>query len=296
MAPAMASPWTPARPRLVASVKPATPWPVAGPAAAMPRTPPPGAPIPASPNPGRPGTPPRNCPPTSPTATIEAESRWLAPAVTRRFSTNRQEGAFSAQGFSAPPGRNCWLDERLVNRSIVPVPHGIPCWAAWSVSSSQTVGTVEEFWLGKDVVTPTRRGSPFISYLHTEGMGRRPGAASAGVRQVLRRRPGESDRVIRFRLGHRGLLNAAGPGKQRAKDAVTGTSPRLMRPDLRSAPSFVGPDRLAAVVVRRRAMRPDAARLVGEPARDGLCTGGSRRAAHRRGGELGPAWRRQGFG
>ena len=33
----------------------------------------------------------------------------------------------------------------VVNLSIGPLAQGIPCWAAWSVSSSQTVGAVDEF-------------------------------------------------------------------------------------------------------------------------------------------------------
>jgi hypothetical protein len=55
------------------------------------------------------------------------------------------------------------LLDRFVNLSIGPLAHGIPCWAAWSVSSSQTVGTVDEFWFGKTVSTPMSSGSEFMA-------------------------------------------------------------------------------------------------------------------------------------
>jgi len=71
----------------------------------------------------------------------------------------------SRHGFSAPPGRNCRLFERFVSVSIGPVAQGIPCWAAWSVSSSQTVGAVDEFWFGKTEPTPMRSGSEFKTHL-----------------------------------------------------------------------------------------------------------------------------------
>jgi hypothetical protein len=120
------------------------------------------------------------------------------------------------------------------------------------------------------------------------------GRRTTGVTAPARRKssslglpvPARSSRPPRHRRSRPAACDKCRHRHVTAPDAVR---PALNAPVRRTGSSGCGSRAEAGHETRR-------ARLVGEPARDGACTGGSRRAAHRRGGQLRPAWRREGSG